>query len=96
VKCADTLKPKGTEKGRAAANLRSQRKVERLRTSALAGLILSADRQSLTHLVIETEQSKPVYLLKHWDSEPQGTLKDVRVKEVRESKCLAVMAEIAA
>ena len=74
---------------------KAQRKVERLRTSAFAGLILSADRQSLTLPVIETEQSKPVYLLKHRDSEPQGTLMDVRVKEVRESKCLAVMVEIA-
>ena len=75
---------------------KAQRQVERLRTSALAGLILSADRQSLIHLVNETEQSKPVYLLKHRDSEPQGTPMDVRVKEVRESECLAVMAEIAA
>jgi hypothetical protein len=67
-----------------------------LLSSALADLILSADRQSLTLPVIETEQSKPVYLLECRDSEPQGTLMDVRVKEVRGSECLAVMVEIAA
>lgn len=52
------------------SNQKVQRKVERLGSSALTDGTLSADEQDLTRPVIETEQSKPVYLLKHQDSEP--------------------------
>ena len=57
-------------------------------------MIPPADKQTLTHCVLEVELGKPVFLLPWKDSKPQGWPMVVRVEEVRKSKRCPVMGQI--